>query len=304
MYETAILILTYNGIENTVECLESLKKQIYKDYQVIIVDNASADSTVDTVKSGYPDVFVLENKQNLGYAGGNNAGLAYCIEKNFKYVFIINNDIILEPDALQKMVQFIENYPDAGIIGPINYSYYNRNEVQFLSSKLILDKYEFHVNTELSESCTFYETDYVNGAAMLLRIDLLKEIGCFDENYFLFWEESDLCLRTRRTGYKCIMLTNAKIYHKESASFGTAFLSPLKNYYLQRNKLYFFKKNYNEQVNFIFFFYYLDRVVKKLIKCLFSKPGSFLSLVRSDLLACSDYFGNRMGNRNDFIMKK
>ncbi|MCX8128610.1 MAG: glycosyltransferase family 2 protein [Clostridia bacterium] len=303
MKDTAIIILTYNGIKNTIDCIESLKKQTYKNYDIVLVDNKSEDYTVEIVKARFRNVLVIENMENLGYAGGNNVGLSYCISMGYKYVFVINNDITLEPDALEKLIHFSESHNDVCVVGPVNHSFFNKEETQFLYSSLLMEKYEFRVYTDAENGRKEYETDYVNGAAMLIKTQVLKDIGLFDDNYFLFWEESDLCLRIRRHGYKCMVLTDSVIYHKESASFSDTNYSPLKNYYLQRNKLYFFKKNFSTSYNFRFYLYCLDRTVKMLVKCLLKKPASFYGLLKAFFYAYTDFMFKRMGNRNAIIQK-
>lgn len=292
--ETAVLILTYNGIVDTAECIESLKKSRYKDFDIIVVDNLSKDGTPDIIRASYQEVTLIINRENLGYAEGNNVGIRYCIEKGYKYIFIINNDITLEEDTMDILINEMSKDSDIGVIGPTNYSYYDKNQVLFNSSFLDVEKSMFKINTKMC-SGDLIPTDYVNGAAMLVRTSILSNVGLLDHNYFLYWEEADLCFRIRQKGYKCLVSQKSKIYHKESASLDDKIYSPIKNYYFYRNKLYFFRKH--NMLSMGLFYRFFKEYIRLMINCIKSKPGKFTTLCRSLWLAFFDYSTNTFGKQ-------
>lgn len=236
--KVAIIILNWNGWKDTVECLESLQHLTYPNYRVIVVDNGSTDGSVEHLRSKYPSLSLIANQKNLGYAGGNNIGIWYALENNADYVMILNNDTIVEPNAVTAMVE-VARETKASVIGALIKDITGR--------KIVFAKSSYPAMLFYSESQCFvpegkwWFSDRVEGSAMLLCRDFLMErkkcLGYFlDESLFLYCEEVELALWCRQNGKKSVVAGNAIVYHKVGTSLGEK-AQPLRFYYLTRNRV-------------------------------------------------------------------
>jgi GT2 family glycosyltransferase len=244
MPRVVIVIVCYNGIADTLECLASLSQLTYLDVEVVVVDNASKDDTAKSVREQFPKVHVLEPGENLGFAGGNNVGIRYALDKlNAAYCFLLNNDTTVEPGLLEPLVAYSESHPDAGVVGPAM-CYYDHREILWAAggqmderarSRLIEEGQPFaKLGSEPRES------DFIVGCGMLIRRDVWEKNGLFDDRYFLYFEESDLCFRMRKAGLRCVTVPTVRLWHKVSRSTGGA--SELTLYYMRRNSLLFLER--------------------------------------------------------------
>jgi len=241
-----IIILNWNGKTDTIECLHSLQTISYPNYKIIIVDNASGDGSVQALRSEFPTLEIIENQKNLRFAGGNNIGLRYALEKNAEYVLLLNNDTIVEKNFLFELVHCAENDERVGIAGAKIYYYTEKNKIWYAGGKIAWNigwiSHRGIRETDFNQYYQEEETDYVTGCCMLLRRNLIEEIGLLDEAYFIYGEDADWCMRAKNNGYKLMYVPTAKLYHKVSISSGGNF-SWFKNW----NKL---------KSNFRFFFRY------------------------------------------------
>ena len=244
----AIVVVTYKGLNDTLECIESLSKLTYKNWRLILVDQHSNDGTPQAVRAKYPWVHVIENPVNDGFTGGNNLGMRKALELATDYVFLLNNDTIVEPELLDKLIVPMEIDPRIGIIGPTSLYYKNPEIVCWAGSSL---DWRGRLSNDSIKACDIpfdkldlqmRGTGYVHGCAMLIRRSVLEQIGLFDDRYFIYFEECDLCARASRAGWKLMYLPTAKLWHKISQvtqvigkDFGT--------YHWQRNRLLYLWKN-------------------------------------------------------------
>jgi GT2 family glycosyltransferase len=288
-----ILILIYNGLSNTIECLESLNMLSFQNYHILIVDNDSRDGSVQYLREHYPETIVIENHTNLGYAAGNNVGINYFLDHDYTHLLIINNDITVEPMLIDTLLVDLANDSTAGVIGPVNYSYYNHQTVLFNYAHLDLRKYRYQFfNTVATSDFGIIATDYVNGACMLLKREVLEQIEAFDAEFFLYWEETDLCFRAKQAGYRCYTSQNTFIYHKEGASIKQRY-SEIRMYYMTRNRLRFFKKN-GLFSNRIYYYLWFDFFIW-VLSCLKHQPVRVPIITKAFLKALFDFWKGRMG---------
>jgi len=194
----SIIVITFNGKHHLQRCLPSLKKTHYGNYGIILIDNASTDDTVEYVKGNFPDVRIIRNSENLGFAKGNNVAMRIAISEDAKYVLLLNDDtIILDPNWLRHAIAVAERDPMIGMVG-------------------------FELTTDASKSSppdlVVKDVERISGCALLIRNDVLKRLGYFDEVYFAYAEESDLEVRAMKSGYR-LREINVPIYHKGSGSF-------------------------------------------------------------------------------------
>ena len=291
-----IIILQYNNSQDTLKCLESLKELDYPNYQVVVVDNASQEAEVNNVKkfieSQPPkpnlliyqninrfDVVLLENKENLGYAGGNNVGIEYALENGADYVFILNNDTTVGPDTLKKLVETAESDSKIGIVGPAikegeKTAYFGK--ISWLKTELThshIPPAEIQGHPVNRAPLYLTSKEYIIGAAMLVKKEVLEKIEGFDEIYFLYFEDADFSIRARLAGYKLKVAPEAVINHKVSAS--TKHLgSPLILRYHMRNALIFNSLNAPWTIKPFLIFWAGYIVLKNLVKMFIMPPSA------------------------------
>lgn len=252
----SIITVNYNGAEHTLALLDSLQKISYPNIEVFVVDNASSQSP-EGISQKYPWVKLITSKSNLGFAGGNNLALR---QATGKYCLLINNDTEVPVSFLEPLVEKMELDPKCGCVSPKLVYHYAPDTMQYAGS------FGFNIYTGRAFARGHKEkdngqyniveaTEIAHGAAMLFRTSLLQEIGLMAELYFLYYEEIDYCERIKNAGYKIWYVGTSKVLHKESMSTGKS--SPLKTYYLTRNRLLFIRRNFGgfaKIVSVIFFY--------------------------------------------------
>ncbi len=241
-----IVILNWNGKEDTLECLASVGRLQYPNHHVLVVDNGSADGSIEAIASAYPHVTVVPTGANLGFAEGNNVGIRAALDTGAAYVMLLNNDTEIAPDCLDHLLAVFQERPGAGVIGPRVFYMHERSRIWFEEAKWSSEKADFIYpgqgkdNAELPQEP--HDTEYVCGAAMMFRAEVARNIGLLDPRFFLVYEESDWCFRARRAGYQCLTVPKARIWHKIGTSFGGE-ESPLRTYFAVRNRLLWLEKN-------------------------------------------------------------
>jgi GT2 family glycosyltransferase len=245
-----IIMVTYKGLNDTLECLESLSRLTYKNWRIILVDQNSNDGTPQAVRTKYPWVCLIENPVNDGFTGGNNLGLRKALEVSTDYLFLLNNDTIVEAGLLEKLVAPMELDRKIGIIGP-TMLYYDQPDIIWWAGSHIDWRGRPHHHGEGQSmdalDMRMRETGFVCGCGMLIRRAILEQLGLLDDRFFIYYEEADLCARARRADWKIIYLPTAKLWHKISRvlkmvgnDFGI--------YHSQRNRLLYLWKNGNPRL--------------------------------------------------------
>jgi GT2 family glycosyltransferase len=244
----AIVVLNWNGANDTLACLDSLATLTYPNFNVIVVDNGSTDDSLDKLhaySSPFPLV-LLETRQNLGYAGGNNVGTRHALEHGADFVLVLNNDTTVAPDLLEQLVDAAQRTPDAGVF-TARVMYFDNPELVWFDgahwneSALRLE-WPGQGAHESELSSTDHDTDYACGAALFFRAEVARQIGLLDETFFLVWEEVDWCFRARKAGWRNRVVAAAKVWHKIGVSFGSE-SSPLRTYFSIRNELLWFSRH-------------------------------------------------------------
>ena len=295
MIKIVIIILNWNGYDDTSELLNSLKKanKIPKSH-IVVVDNDSTHNDAEKLKMNYGDfIEVIKCENNLGFAGGNNTGIKYALNNLADYILLLNNDTIVEPDFLEPLINVLNSNNAIGISAPqINY-YQDRRKIWTSGGKIsrirgsgfaYSDKFEDNKDKENKY------VDFVSGCCMLIKREVFDKVGLFDEKYFLYVEDTDFCFRTIKAGFKIIVSQNSKIFHKIGNSTVNNF-SVLPVYYTTRNRLYFAKKN--------FYSTYLITVIyilfTMILKSLWWNFTGKCNLVNSIKWAFKDFFRGIMG---------
>lgn len=241
-----IVILNWNGWKDTIECLQSVQQINYRNFCVLVVDNGSSDKSVEQIQQAFPDVDILQTGANLGYAGGNNVGIRWALEHGADYILLLNNDTVVATDILSAFINAEKLLPAGSILGAKIFFYNEPGKLWFAGGQWNSRSNSFeHIGHGQSDSAEYNrmaEVDYITGCALFVGADTFKEVGLLDERFFLSYEETDWCYRARASGHKCIVVPDAKLWHKISSSFGGAD-TPLFNYFMVRNKLLWAKNH-------------------------------------------------------------
>ncbi len=240
----SIVILNWNGRQHLKKCLLSIKEISYAPLEVIVVDNSSSDNSAEMVKKEFPEVVLVLNQKNLGYSGGNNIGIK---KSTGEYVFILNNDTQVSKDFLDPLVSVMEQDATLGCVQPKLLYGSNHNLLNAVGSYFTSTGFLYHYGYRKRENLRQYNVPLTiysaKGAAMLLRKSALKKIGLFDEDFFIFFEETDLCHRLWLAGYKVVYVPNSIIYHYEAVDTSKQMGDYTRNFLSFRNRICSFIKN-------------------------------------------------------------
>jgi GT2 family glycosyltransferase len=213
----SIVILNTNRRDDTLACLESLSKSTYTNLKIIVLDNSSTDGSAEAIRSTYPDVQIVSLTENLGYAGNNNVGIEKALEQGADWVLILNEDTILDQGCITELVDVGEIDPKIGIVGPMVYHYNEPGVIQ--SAGGMLGKYwqSQHLGQNENDAGQFqspHAVEWISGCAILVRRAAIERAGMLDASFFIYWEETEWCIRIARSGWKIIHVPQAKIWHK------------------------------------------------------------------------------------------
>lgn len=216
----AVVILNYNGGSDLAECLESLARQDYGSIRIYVVDNGSTDGSADLAEQQFPVINVIRNGANLQWAGGNNVGIQKALEDESEYIWVLNNDVALEPDCVSHLVTFMEKNAAVGVVGPAVYYYDDRDRLSPIGGCVDFDVFRINVCEEMKRfrACPPARR-YVSGCAMFVRRAVFEKIGLFDERYGFFCEDTDFGLRAAHAGFAIEIIADAVMYHKIGRSF-------------------------------------------------------------------------------------
>ncbi len=259
----SIITVNFNQAEVTCALLSSLDKISYPNFEVIVVDNHSTEDDPSIIKKRYPNIVFIQNPINYGFAAGNNYGL---MRARGDYVLLLNNDIEVPAGFLEPLVEKLEKNKDIGAVSPRIKFYYQPDTIQYAGYTPI-DKV-----TMRNRSIGYWEKDrgqynedretaYAHGAAMLVPMRVVKEIGLMSYIFFLYYEEADWCARIKSAGYKIFYVGSSYVLHKESVSTGK--MSSLKIYYLNRNRIVFMRRNIQGKEYYIALLYQLFIAIPK-----------------------------------------
>lgn len=309
-----IIIVNYNSWRDTLECLHSLKESIYKDFQIILVDNHSPNDSVVNLKKNfekndyvyyffetfpvphyenlpldnsafnYPILFV-ESSENLGFAGGNNIALRYLVDKKVQYdsrIFLLNPDTTIENDALLNLM----NTKEKSFISGCHIKSYDDHSISYYGA------YRFNIplgmliqiKNPIAESKL---VDYIHGGALFTTLATIKKIGLMPSDYFLYWEEADWCYKAKLQGIPLLICNQAIIYDKIGTSIGRGVLA---YYYYARNGFIFYKKYFRKYIPLL--------LAMQLLRGLLAFCAGKRDVSKGYYLGIKDYFNGARGYKN------
>ena len=238
------IVLAYNGIDLTLECLATLRAQDYPNLHLLVVDNASTDDTVEILRAQAPDVEVLPANANLGYAGGNNLGMRHALEHGADLLFLVNNDTRLDAHCVTALVEEIQQAPTCGAVGPMVYTWDNWQTISSAGGVVdwvAADAINVGAGQIDQEQYGARSVDFVNGCGMMVSKTAVERVGLIDERFFMYWEETDWCVRMHEAGLDVRFQPRAKMQHKAPLTWEQQ--SPLTLYYMGRNRLFFIARH-------------------------------------------------------------
>lgn len=311
MPKVGIILVNYNNWFSTIQCLESLLKNNYKDIQIIVVDNNSKDNSLFYIENwakgklniwidNFPNediknlflppvskpvsikiidnpitdllkekIVVFKNKKNKGFAGGVNTGLRYILKnKNFKYIWILNNDTVVDKGTIYTLIKNMEKNTDIGLLGSKILFYNNPSTIQvfgggYFNKILGLPAQLGYLDKEDKYNEMIY-LEHLMGASIFIRREVIEKVGFLREDFFLYLEDTEFSLRVSKSGWRLACEPLSKIWHKDSDTVGKK--SGINDYYVIRNSLFFVKENFGGKIVPLFFYGVYKYIIPKLIK--------------------------------------
>ncbi len=276
---TAVVVVTWNKAARVRDCLRSLAALPERDFDVFVVDNASTDGTVEMIRGEFPEVELLVNEENLGGAGGFNRGMRHGLERGYGLIWLLDNDVTVEPDALRALEGVMAGRPDCGVVGSKIYAAGTGlafiqelgSFIDWENGGITLNRNGVFDHGRIAETV---EVDYVPACSMLARSAALEGLELFDPSYFLYWDDIDFCHRVARAGWSVLACGESEVNHFSSGErAGTS----LTIYYSLRNSLHFMERFQADQASF-------RACARRRIERAAERAGLFRTLGREDLL--------------------
>lgn len=228
------VVLNYNNLADTLETLTSACQLTYENNSLLLVENSTTKEVVKKIRSKFPALEIIENRRNLGYAGGNNVGIRHAIKRGADYIFLLNNDVTLEPDALDKLVAAMQSNRACAACQPLVTYYDDKDKIWSAGTELFLGYPRLFMKGKQRQTADVKNPPFgLVGCSILFRAGALEKVGLFDESLFLLQEETDWCMRALKKGFGLLVVSDAVVHHKVSETLGLYSKKYL--YYIGRN---------------------------------------------------------------------
>ncbi|MBT9138509.1 MAG: N-acetylglucosaminyl-diphospho-decaprenol L-rhamnosyltransferase [Syntrophomonadaceae bacterium] len=244
------IVLNWNNYIDTKECIESLQQSCLKLFGVVVVDNGSQDGSSERLQQDFSEcshIKFIRNESNYGFARGVNVGIRYALDQNAEYIFLLNNDAIVDKNCIGHLFAEVNKDPFVGIAGPRIFYYKDPQRIwqgggYFSRIKTgVINPEKNKLAVEFSEE-TKYVT-FLTGCAMLIKCEVFEKIKCFDEDYFFYNEDLDFCLRAMRAGFRLFYVPEAKVWHKIE-NIAKDRTTPFVLYHLAKGNILLLRKNF------------------------------------------------------------
>ncbi len=288
VHKISIILVQYNNSSDVVKCLESIKPSDYQNLDIVVVDNASTQDHVENIRKYSLNKFpTIISPENLGYSGGNNLGIKYALNHDADYVLILNPDTTIETDTISEMVKVAGGNNNVGIVGPVIDEGDRRKvyggRIEWLRPEL---EHITNFSRPLKNADLF-----LTGACILVKREVFEKVGLFDERYFLYFEDADLCWRAQRAGYSLVLAKKALMHHEVSATTSKLGSAKLLRYHY-RNSLLFNFKNAPFHVRIILPCWTFLIIIKQLIKLIVGKERQISGEIISGV---ADFYSGKFG---------
>ena len=292
----AVILVNWKKYNLTSNCINSLNKSNYKNFKIILVDNEYSEKSIIELKNKYKELLVFKEKNNLGFAGGNNIGIRYALENDYDYIMLLNNDTEVKENFILPLVERMEKNLFLAAVQPLILNFSNKSIIWNAGGKLnkFLGLTSTRLNNnKLNSSIVFDDyTDWISGCCILIKSEILTKVGLLDEKFFNYYEDVDWSLRMKNLGYDLGFVKESIIYHHGSSSSKNkktkeGVISSKIHYFNIRNHILLLKKHKNL---FNFFGIVFFQIIKTtsyifyfLIKFRFNKLGMVLKGLKHGL---------------------
>lgn len=289
----AAIIVNWNSEADVLECVESLQRSTYPNLEIIVVDNGSMDGSVVALRGKHRGVTVIENGANLGFGRACNVGMAHALEGGAAYFFLLNSDLKIDPPAVAVLVALSEGDRSVGIAGPVVYDYTRPDLIQQfggfaeLTRAQVRGLYEWEVDH--GQLPPLQEVTFIGGGIMFIRASVAQQVGGYDPMFFLYCEEVDLGQRVLRAGYKMVVSSRARVWHKLLGSFGGKTNPTVKHNYFRGWMLV--GRRYLRGVDLVVFSlqFWFNRLLRFLVGCIVNRtPEMMVPAIRGALRGLRD----------------
>lgn len=245
--KVSIIVLTWNSYEITRDCLLSLRKVDYPNFEVVLVDNGSADCSPERLNREFPEITLIQNPENLGFTGGNNVGIRAAFDRGTDYLLLLNNDTVVAPDFLSQLVEVAESDRRIGIVNPKIFFFEPSDRLWCAGGcykpQLGTASMRGTHQRDTGKYDRVEEISFATGCAFLIKAEVVRRIGLLDEVLFLGYEDLDWSVRACNAGFKIYYAPSAVIWHKESYDTKKNLGKPVKDFYSTRNRILFARKH-------------------------------------------------------------
>lgn len=275
----AIIIVSYNQVDDTIECIESLLQADANLSQIILVDNASIDQSVSSIREKFGgSLTIIALDKNKGYPYGLNQGIPVGLDKGADWFLLMNNDVIVEEDFLRAMHMATIDKPEADLIGPTILYYDHPETIWYIGYKIfpgtLIGYRSFRGRKFRAKIPKYLSIDVMHGCTMMVHRKVFQQIGLFDASNIIYGDDADFSLRAREAGFKMVAATHAKIWHKISLTMGKE--KPNRRYLRVRNTIAFYRNNSNGLKSIIMFIFTLLKSIVTIFKDLLSNKSHLI----------------------------
>jgi GT2 family glycosyltransferase len=242
----SIIILNWNSYEVTRDCLLSMRTLNYLNRDITLVDNGSVDGSGERLAGEFPEVRLIKNQENLGFAGGNNVAIRDALSRGADYLLLLNNDTIVQPDFLCELVRAGESDPKIGLLNPKIYYFDPPDRIWYAGG---INKpgrvFPVHIGLRERDNGEYNqakEVSFITGCALLIKAEVVRKIGLMDETFFLSFEDADWCVRARQAGFRGFYVPSSVIWHRDAFDTERNFGSK-RGFFIMRNSVVFARKH-------------------------------------------------------------
>ncbi len=283
--KVGVVLINYNGEAYLCDCVESLLAQTYDNLEILVWDNHSNDASKEMIKKKYPQVYLVACKYNYGFAKANNLAVKQLLKQGVEYLLLLNTDTVADAFLVERLLE----KADSNTVTTAQISMGRHGEyIWYAGGELLFDqgnaRHFSDRNLKKDREVTF-----ISGCCMMVHKDIIKKYGLFDDNYYMYYEDTDLCMRWHLNGIHMYCISEAKLWHKIGGSSG-GIVNPLKEYYMTRNRLYFIHK-YRRYIKTDIF-----KVLCETIgKIMMHSETYDIRMIRAVCLGIADYAMKKMG---------
>lgn len=271
MKEIGIVVCNYNKASYVVKCIESILNSSFKHMDILVIDNGSTDNSVNELRKFQDRIEIVQNKQNLGGSGGFNTGLRRLLQKQYKYIMLIDNDVILEKEAIEQLYHFMEQKKEVGLAGAKIMKMDDKEYLQEMGAMIDYDnlgvKPFFAGEKDREDIPDVIYCDYVPACALIARVAAIRKVGILPEDNFIYWDDMEWGYNFNQAGYKVASYGKSKVWHKGGVTISA---NTFQTYYWYRNKIKFFLKHHVNMTNQEIKENILDEMFRAIYACFYS----------------------------------